>query len=417
MTEFDDAGLPPRRELPPQVADRIYASVRAGMPTPQRARSRAPLTVAAAVVLLAGGAVAVNTGVDHVPAATEDTATLDRCWSAIEQSGRTAEFPDRGSWQQLFQEQLEATTMTAIRAGTRTVFCETSLTTVSVSAPIDSLESEGDDRVRGLLTTPAGTVVVAGRDIEDMDVRTRDRVLTYDDGPDAYETALMSAARDGVFVGSLATNDLTRVDLVAQPDSRSGLQDTSSPPVPIAPPPPAVFVEDVAAQATYTTEEELALMECLHRPGNGGGPVIDAPTWQAGALLDYEISTEDHRTTRTRTVLAVNARGTMSCQLNPIWGISYFPSPSDPPDNPIRVLSSESRSPGMALSGDIDEGVTTLAISVQGRTVTTEVRNRTFAVFLPDAMGSVPELVQRKAITATAYDAEGEIVFQGPLQH
>jgi hypothetical protein len=133
-----------------------------GLNTPARSRAdraRPPLAVAAAVAVLAAGAAIVtqsvsgddgklspvspNTSTSAVPPPPKAPpldlvaarTNLDRCWAAVQQAGKAASVPDRGTWTPVFAVPSEGRTLTAVHAGTRPLFCETTATTVTVSDP------------------------------------------------------------------------------------------------------------------------------------------------------------------------------------------------------------------------------------------------------------------------------------------
>jgi hypothetical protein len=122
---MNDLDLPPRSTLPPETHDRIWARVNTETP---RSRYKAPLSVAAAVAVLAAGAIIVGepTGtsdgyragttpppsVTTVPGSdpqltvTEPNAQseedLDHCWAAVTASQREDEFALREDWRPVF---------------------------------------------------------------------------------------------------------------------------------------------------------------------------------------------------------------------------------------------------------------------------------------------------------------------------
>jgi hypothetical protein len=120
---MNDLDLPPRRTMPADVRERIRTKVNADKP---RSRHKAPLSVAAAVAVVAAGAVLVaqNTGTpDGDRTATPPTATvvpgtdpqltvvdpnaqseddLDHCWDAVENAGRVADYVPRAQWRPVF---------------------------------------------------------------------------------------------------------------------------------------------------------------------------------------------------------------------------------------------------------------------------------------------------------------------------
>ncbi|RSD22064.1 hypothetical protein [Amycolatopsis eburnea] len=142
----DDLGLPPRRELPGDVRDRLRAEVRAGTGEPPRSK-HVWYAAAAAVLVLAAGAVVVTRQLRQpaeappaVPAGPAldgklATTALDRCWAAVQAAGKTDRVPPRAEWVPLLTEDLEGDAVVAATAAGKPMFCETTATTVTLSDP------------------------------------------------------------------------------------------------------------------------------------------------------------------------------------------------------------------------------------------------------------------------------------------
>jgi hypothetical protein len=124
---MNDLDLPPRRTLPPEVRDRIRTTVNAE--EKPRSRYKAPLSVAAAVAVLAAGAVVISQSIagtsdGHRAGTTPDSSVtvvpgsdpeltvtqpnaqsdedLDLCWAAVAASPQAGEFAPRETWQPVF---------------------------------------------------------------------------------------------------------------------------------------------------------------------------------------------------------------------------------------------------------------------------------------------------------------------------
>ncbi|WP_199434264.1 hypothetical protein [Qaidamihabitans albus] len=421
---MNDLGLPPDRELPSQTRERIYDTVRAGMDGPRRRPARVPLGIAAAVAVLAGGAVYVNgTGSEDVPVSTAGNADVDRCWTAIQHSDQAGAYPAREAWRQLFRESLPATTVTGIRAGDTSLFCETSLTSVSVSAPITSPQPPEGQRVSTAMSSPNGTVVgFVESGIDQVQVRTQDPVGTDVALEPAPLAAGPFAVRDGIFVGSVALNDVSDAGFVAVLGLDSQ-QDEQTEQVLPAPPPAVYQVDRPAEPAEDSSAAGAALTACLNEPGNGGGPVVDTTTWRAGALFDRHFpAVEDPESGRTAAaydstfVVATNGRASATCSIAPSWDFRVHPAPetATSPELPIALLRGGSHFPGLTVAGVTSADVAKLRLEAAGATVDVDVHARTFAAFVPgvepDGAG-----IGASAVTATAYDAAGGVLYRGPL--
>lgn len=151
--------LPPRRELPPRTRDRIRRAIHTGVTAPPP-RSRTPITVAAAVTLLAvfgvvGALVAPHSKesldpgplvprhdklIEPVEMMSPDATTdqdLDDCGAVLAESGREDEFAPRQDWQPKYTVTApDAVRITALRDRSDTPsFCEVGTTTATMSAP------------------------------------------------------------------------------------------------------------------------------------------------------------------------------------------------------------------------------------------------------------------------------------------
>jgi hypothetical protein len=153
--------LPPRRPLPRETRDRIRRTIDTGS-AQSRARYRAPLAVAAAVVVLAVGMVigtrmAPGPHEDRTPAAPTATSPgpsviqpvtmvlpntgtqddLSRCAEVVVASPRAAEFAPRAAWRPKFTATApDGARLTAfLGKDDKPAFCEVTATTATVSDP------------------------------------------------------------------------------------------------------------------------------------------------------------------------------------------------------------------------------------------------------------------------------------------
>ena len=149
--------LPPRRPLPRETRDRIRRSVDAGL-EPPHCGLRAPLAAAAAVAVLALGAIVVarsgpepppdppaatrlTTGpvppVTMVPPDARTQADLDHCADVVAASQRADEFAPRAQWRPVFTATAPGDVRVSafVDEGGRPAFCEVTATTATVSDP------------------------------------------------------------------------------------------------------------------------------------------------------------------------------------------------------------------------------------------------------------------------------------------
>lgn len=170
---MNDIDLPPSRPLPPHTRDRLRDTVLGSLPAeepPRGDRFRAPLAAAAAVAVLAAGAVIVAQSAgapDRFRPGTTTSATtsttvsanppttfpllpglvpepvdgrtaeaLDRCGAVAAASPRANEFAPRSSWEPVFTVEKDGHRITAFKEyGGKPGFCETTATTATVSDP------------------------------------------------------------------------------------------------------------------------------------------------------------------------------------------------------------------------------------------------------------------------------------------
>jgi len=152
--------FPARRELPPEVRDRIRVRFRAGLDRPERRGRATWFAAAAAVVLLAGGAVfgigALRGSTPVSPAAGD--APLDRCWTAAEKAGKTEGLGSRAQWVTTATESSGDDVVVAFTVDGKPAFCETTATTVTLSDPAAQAARPGGQAAGVLLFTATGMV-------------------------------------------------------------------------------------------------------------------------------------------------------------------------------------------------------------------------------------------------------------------
>jgi hypothetical protein len=206
---MNDLGLPPHRTMPPDVRERVRTRVNAPAPT-WTARSRAPLSVAAAVALLTLGAVIIGQSTDNGPmrAGTPPTSSatvtqrtvlphyllsvtmpdtqaeedLDHCWAVVAASPRAGEFAPRTAWQPIFTTTMDDTRLTAYREyGGKPGFCEITGNTAIVSdpsaEPMNLLpERPGDTvpRPYALYVSPSGLMAGVAQGVDRITFSSRD---------------------------------------------------------------------------------------------------------------------------------------------------------------------------------------------------------------------------------------------------
>ncbi len=280
--------LPPRRELPDNVRERLRTRVMGDQPG--KSRSRGLLATAAAVVLVAG-TLALSTSIERTqPTATDPTTTqadptlpfspptmeeeLDRCWAALVDAGKTDGYPDRSEWRGVVKD-FGGGNVTAAWAGETPIICATTPAYVSVSSPTATPEHLGDSRTGVLMRTENG--VVAG--VVDPSWPAVEVGYQYPDG--AFNGGA-AAQEDGLFVFSSLENLLDpRLDLRLRrtEDPSSTLNGPNPPPfggfVPGLGPTPVTVYDRPGEPDEYA---QTGVEACLK-----GAGVPDVESWEPGA--------------------------------------------------------------------------------------------------------------------------------------
>ncbi|ONI74894.1 hypothetical protein ALI144C_39610 [Actinosynnema sp. ALI-1.44] len=162
--------MPPRRELPPEVRDRLRRRLWSELDRPREAR-RVPVRVpvaaiaCAATVVVAGSVVfaqnvpqapdqmRASMGLD--PVSADASGQLDRCYTAV---SAVREVPDRAQWRVVRSSVVAGVAVTAARVAGKPVFCETAGTAVTVSDPDAAPAPAGPSSTGALFATSNGTI-------------------------------------------------------------------------------------------------------------------------------------------------------------------------------------------------------------------------------------------------------------------
>nr|WP_042197046.1 hypothetical protein [Kibdelosporangium sp. MJ126-NF4]CEL22711.1 hypothetical protein [Kibdelosporangium sp. MJ126-NF4]CTQ89851.1 hypothetical protein [Kibdelosporangium sp. MJ126-NF4] len=162
--------MPPRRELPSNVRDRLRRRLWSELdrPTePRRNRLRIPVFAAAcaAAVLVAGSVVfaqnasqapeQMQASMDLDPAPSAADAQLDRCHKAVYGIETS---PLRALWTAAGSSTVDGTTLTAFRATGTPMFCETTERTVILNNPLADPGKAGTSKTSLLMATANGSV-------------------------------------------------------------------------------------------------------------------------------------------------------------------------------------------------------------------------------------------------------------------
>ncbi|MBP2330146.1 hypothetical protein JOF56_010531 [Kibdelosporangium banguiense] len=438
MTEFNQ---PPRREMPPEVRDRLRRRLWRDLDVPARPQySRAKMAIAAAVsvTVIAGFAVIfgravptpVNEPADQAWAPPqqvvtrvlddqESSAEMDRCYQALATTGRTS--PARTQWTSQFANTgAGGISVTAVRAADETLFCESTLTSVTVSDPDAEPIYATDSGTGVLFATPNGTIAGV------VDPTWRGLEVEAADG--TTSTAVESTPVMGLFVTNVAMSagpDLKLsvrelpVDEPAEPldddDPRFPYREIASFP------PYSVSLVDrpVSPPADRTSPRGQALGKCLEAAQD---PVPDQDSWQPGASA--AINGEEF-------IMASNSKAASLCQWQPSGRTD---SVSTPPDmqfrhyllaQPVQYVDAlllpagAETDSGLLIAGTVRPNATAMSVVLDGSVeLNTDVRAGTFLSVLPpsllDETGSIDK--QRlDGLTVVIYDAKGNTLYSGLL--
>jgi hypothetical protein len=437
--------LPPRREMPREVRDRLRRNLWRELDAPSKSRlnrARAPLAAAAGVALLAAGAVIIaqatpstrnalpgdvltNTSHPTTAASTADAvqanAELDRCYQAAKTS--PTKLPDRPQWSASFSAEVGGISVTAARADGKPLFCESTLTTVTVS-DLNATPAYAIGSATGaLFATPNGTIAgVIDPTWDAFEVRTAD-------GADSLITLPEKA--DGMFVMYTSLGIGPETKLRAQqlptdlPPDQTDRPDDDDPQYPVRDiatvPAPMVSVVDRPANppADRTSISGNALALCMQSTTD---PEPDKDSWQPGASATVKGSD---------VLMAVNAKGVSVCQWQPepaarkaadsndqmfqaYMQLVRDPQPVDATQMPV-ITGGDS---GLIILGTIRGDVTRMNVQLDGKVpLDTDVRAGTFVSVVPDSMLDEGQLSDDmlNSLTAIMYDTKGNEVYNGPL--
>lgn len=423
--------LPPYRELPAPVRDRLRHRVYDELDPPESPRRRgfsAQVAVAAGAALLVAAGLLVGrfalgphqvgsapqvsrstllpgpftglvpvtglptttTGVGPAsPAlAAVEKEDMQRCWNALVSQHKTAGYRSLADWVAVYQstedqapDPVGGRTVTGIRASGTVFFCETTLTSVSVSTPtsVDARSAQ----VPLLVTMASDDGVLAGLvgDVREAATITTDGRLV--------EATLDEA--DGLFVGfgyghGFAHSTVTVHSLF---DSTPGAG------TPVALPATALLVVDRPQPADRGSAAGHTLQTCLDTVSAQTGPLLDEASWQPGAAT----------TSGTRLVITRNSLAVAVClpALDYADGFWWDGSAQlDSPAVPLTVVYDDGTG---AVAGLTDSDVGRIVFtSPDGGPVEADVTGQTFAATVPDLT----------AATVTVYDPAGKQIYQAP---
>ncbi|TNC22360.1 hypothetical protein [Amycolatopsis alkalitolerans] len=381
--------LPPPRELPPEVRARLRENVLAGIERPSR---RGWLVAAAAVLLVAGGVTGVQllrTGPDSSTLGTA-SGPVDRCWAAARAAGKAGQLPDRKNWRTVSTASQGDDVVTGFSAGGKTMFCETTATTVTLSDPDAKVSYAKGTRTALLLYT--GTGLAAGI----ADPSWHGIELSMPDGLGITSALFETKSREfALFTGT----DPAKTMLWAG-DTIKGQRTRPGPRVQLPAPPPPLFTV-VDRPGDRGSREGHALGACLAALP---APLAGADGYQPGALLEdggYQV------------VLGRNAGHAIACVTEPgrphtvLYVDTYIGE-----SIPVRRLSVPQVGSKVPFVGITPQSATTMKADFGlAEPQYPTVLNGTFAMWLPP--GARPVDPARGETSVQVDDARGASLFNG----
>jgi hypothetical protein len=428
---------PPRREMPPEVRDRLRRRLWRELDAPGRTHiDRGRMSVAAAIGVIVITACAVIFA-QTVPAATreampaadqlvnadqaiaaEQTAELDRCYQAASSSGHLV--PDRPQWKVAYTRETAGVSITAARADGKPLFCESTLTSVTVSNPDAEPAYAMGSTTGALFATANGTIAgVVDPAWQRFELRATNGISFTISEPETSE---------GLFVmyTSIAAGPDLKLHAQQIPVGSSDRPDDSDPQFPVrempAVPAPLTSTIDrpVAPPPPPSSLRGQALEQCMHRTSD---PVPDIESWQPGASAVLS---------GTELIMAANPRGVATCQWQP-----YKTPQSAGPSNdhlfqayiPIerapqfvdarQIMVQTGGSPGFVIAGTVRPDATRMTVTLDGKVeLDTDVRAGTFLSVVPDSLVDESGGLARQrlaGVTTVIYDAKGNTLYNGLL--
>lgn len=272
----NDFDVPPVFDVPADVRARIEARVLPNLSDdePQRQRPKgAWLAIAAAVaVFVAGGLVMLVSRPNNLATTAAPTVytlaeatPLERCWQSAKRS--PTPYPDPSAWQEVMAVQSLQSTILALRANGKPVFCETTPFRVSLSTLDADLDYAEGTKTAALLRTDTGTV--AG--VVDPSW-SKVMVEVFAPNGDGYSAG--ARVTDGLFV--MAT-PMSKLDKISVRPADEG------PWLTLPEPHPAFStVEPQHPSGDRTTPLGKQLGECLAKSGKGAD---ETASWNPGAVV------------------------------------------------------------------------------------------------------------------------------------
>ncbi|MCO1578584.1 hypothetical protein M8C13_22785 [Crossiella sp. SN42] len=446
----DKFELPPRRELPEDIKDRMRATVRMRMDDPRfepEGRGRRFIAAAAAILVVAVGAAVVVQSVqdDHAANDAKETTTspnptegfqsgnqamadrslVDRCWRAAMASPQAERYPKRREeWMGGRQMNWGQVRQVGLRLGRQVAACEASETTVWLSEPQTPLAPDDPTPIRLMMLTPNGGSAVnvrsgVGKTVVGVDQSARGGKVAALEPFDVLYGVRVGEPRQlpggaKVHVGTQAPGEQYKFNDVEYPNPQGPLVTVLDRPLP-------------PAERTSVAGKKLA--ECItNERTKHFDPMVDAELLVPGAYVEYTA-----KNGRQQWAVAARYKGrTATCSWETRFkdyrmniGHSFHKPLEESADvisfgDPLQV--DEGQPPGKeswtispGFSGSVSEQAAELSMKLpNGKQLNVTLKNGTYIAMVPGEPVRWSE-IDIPRITYEAKDVTGKVIGSGPL--
>lgn len=405
---MNDLNLPPRRPLPPDTRDRLRTRVIGG-PAPRRAWTRVPLAAAAAVAVLAAGAVIVaqSVGGDPDPATPPAPTTpappaeAERCDQASVIAGMEGLYPDVDKWRRVAEVSEGEVTVTAYRdLGGNPFFCVTTSTSVVISNPDNKPEYAPGTRTGTLLTWAAGGVVAGVADPSWTKVG-----LLIGEQEEGVHTSTVATIEDGLFI-NIHPTPVGWIEVLDETGDNSSVKEPGDGSRLPSAPPPGVRVQD---RRTDTGSAAEFLATCFAETKG----VPEPREWRPGAFV-ADLSAVVMVRRGDRVGMCFNSRSEESTPEQPLESYEFTEFTLVPTSRVAGTRIPTRISPGAEgqslVVGVVPPGAESLRLSFSDDVeVEAQVADGTFVAVVP------PGTMEATLTGGVAKNGSGKVVYEGEV--
>jgi hypothetical protein len=377
----DDFEVPAMMDVPPDAYQRIEARVLADQA--RDSRSKLWLAAAAAIVLVAGGVAMVTTqSSEPAPPAGQmlpgSPDPLDRCWEALQRTSRDDVVPDRALWQPVATASEPMSTVTAIKAGDKRFFCETTKSHVTVSDP---------DATPGYVSgAKTGSLLLTDNAVAGFVDPSWPEVVVEVTAKNKAGYSGNAKVKDGMFVfvsvltadGTVTVGPGGHGQMVALPE----------------PPPPLAWSDLGLPRGDRTSERGKLLGQCITEAGES----VDSKSWGPGAMVEAG---------GERLIMATNPLGAGAC-FQQRDNAQFMPDMTTLPKNAPTVLGIAPTVGGKRLvAGVVPAAAVRTQLTLGDNTVVdADTANSTFAALVP---------ADTDVTSCKVFGPDNQVIYTGPL--